>query len=68
MGGDDVVLADFDVVGDLDEVVDFGALADEGRFEAGAVDGGVGADFNVVFEDDMPSCSSLMWRPCLSGV
>ena len=44
--------ADGGVVTDLDEVVDFGTPADAGLFKAGSVDGGVGANFDVIFEDD----------------
>lgn len=51
LGGDDVMLPDLDVVGDLDEIVDFRAFADDGLFEARTIDGGVGADLDVVFED-----------------
>ena len=50
LGDDEAVGADDDVVGDLDEVVDFGALTDDGFAEAGAVDGGVCADFDVVVD------------------
>ena len=52
LSGDDVVFTDFDVVSDLDKVVDFGSFTDDGGFEAGPIDGGVGADFDVVFEND----------------
>ena len=49
---DDAMAADDDVVADLHEVVDLGALADH-RVAAGApVDGGVGADLDVVLDDD----------------
>ena len=37
---------------DLDQIVDFGALADEGLAETGAVDGGIGADFDVIADLD----------------
>ncbi len=37
---------------DLDEIVDLGAASDARFFEAGAVDGRIGADFDIVFDDD----------------
>lgn len=40
------------VVTDLDEVVDFGAFADDGFAEACAVDGGVCADLDIIADDD----------------
>jgi hypothetical protein len=51
LGGDDDIPADPAVVADVDEVVDLGPLADAGLFESAAVDGGVGADLDVVFDD-----------------
>ena len=50
--GDDDVAADHAVVGDVDEVVDLRALADAGLAERAAVDGGVGADLDVVGDDE----------------
>lgn len=49
---DDVVLANFNVMGDLDEVVDLCPISDDGSLEARAVDGRVGADLYVIFKDD----------------
>ena len=49
---DDVVRADNDVVADLNEVVDLGAGGDAGGLKTGSVDGGVRADFDVIFDDD----------------
>ncbi len=42
-----------DVMGDLDEVIDLGAASDDGGAEGAAVDGDVGADFDVVVDDDL---------------
>ena len=42
-----------DVVGDLHQVVDLGAFADDGRPQRAAVNGDVGADFHVVLDDDV---------------
>ncbi len=59
LGGEDVVFAQFDVMGDLDEVVDFGAAGYPGRFESGSVEGSIGADFDVVFEDHIAKLLEL---------
>ncbi len=40
------------VVADLDQIVDFGALADDGLAETRAVDGGVGSDLDVIADFD----------------
>ena len=52
LGSDDDVFSDEDVVADVDEVVDFYAAGDAGFVEGSAVDGGVGADFDGVFDDE----------------
>ncbi len=52
LGDDEAVFSDLDVVRDLDEVVDFRSFADDGSPEAGAVDGGVCADFYIIFDDN----------------
>lgn len=49
LGGDHIVLANFDVVGNLDEIVYFRAFADDRLLKAGAIDAGIGSDFYVVF-------------------
>ena len=50
--GDHAAAADADIVGDLHEVVDLGALADDRVGHGAAIDGGVGADLDVVLDDD----------------
>ena len=45
---------------DLDEVVDLGAGVDAGFADGGAVDAGVGLDFDVVFEDDRAGLEDLV--------
>jgi len=40
-------------VGDLHEVIDLGALADDRRSQRAAVNGDVGAKFNIVVNDDL---------------
>ncbi len=58
LGGDDDVAADDAVVADMDEVVDLGAAADAGLAERAAVDGGIRADVDVVFDGE----GSLLWE------
>ena len=45
------MLADHDVVPDLDEIVDFCATADFCVAQGAPVDGAVGADLNIVLDD-----------------
>ena len=47
------MVSDAHVVGDLDEVVEFDAVAEDGGAERGAVDGGAGSDLASVAEDDI---------------
>lgn len=51
MPGDDAMLANMAIVSDLDQIVDFGAGADDRIGQRAAVDGGAGADFHVVLQD-----------------
>ena len=48
------------IVGDLDEIVDLGALADHGVADRAAVDGGVGADLDIVLDDDAADLRNLV--------
>ena len=50
LGRQQAVPADRHIVADLDLIVDFGALADHGVAQAAAVDGGAGADLDVVLD------------------
>ena len=52
LGDDHAMPADDHVVGDLDQIVDLGALADHRVAAGAAVDRGVGADLDVVLDDD----------------
>ena len=47
------MLADFHVVRDVDEVVNFRALADDGRAERAAINRHARADFHVFADDDI---------------
>ena len=51
LGAEQGVFAYGRAVAYLDEVVDFGSGADTGLADGGAVDGGVGLDFDGIFED-----------------
>ena len=57
--GDHGVFADLDVVRDLDEIVEFRSAPDDGGFQRAAVDAGVGADLDVVFDDDSADLREL---------
>ncbi len=52
LGADKAIGTNIGAVAYLDEVVDFGAGLDAGLADSGAVDAGVGLDFDVVFDDD----------------
>ena len=52
LGDDNAVFSNDDVVGDLHEVVDLGAFADEGVAECAAINSAVGADLDVVLDHD----------------
>ena len=58
LGGNDHVLADLHIVADMHQIVDFRAAADARLVERAAVDGGVGADFDVVLNDE----ASNLWE------
>ena len=59
MRGKHAMPADLDVVRDLDEVVDLGPLPDHGVADGAAVDGGIGADLDVVLDDDAADLRNL---------
>src|SRR6202035_1870783 len=48
----DAVSPDLAVVSDLHQIVDLGALADDGVAAGAAVDGRIGADLHIVLNDD----------------
>ena len=60
LGRDDDIFSDQTVVADVDEVVNFCALADASLVEGPAVDGGVSSDFDVVFEDETTDLRGLL--------
>src|SRR3989338_7703628 len=60
LGAEQAVLAYARGVADLDEVVNLGAAADAGFADGGAVNGGAGLDFDVVFDNDRPRLRDLV--------
>src|SRR5437899_5501249 len=50
--GYNAIAADANIVGDLHQIVDLGALSDDGVGHRAAIDGRVGADLDVVLDDD----------------
>jgi len=52
-----------DAVGNLHQIVDLGAGADAGLADGGTIDGGVGADLDVVFDDDVRALGNFRWVP-----
>ena len=50
LGDDDAAAAEADVVADLHQVIEAGTGADDGVLHGAAVDGGVGADLDVVLD------------------
>ena len=55
----DAMPANADIVADLDQIVDLGALADHGIADGATVDRGAGADLDVVLDDDAPELRHL---------
>ena len=55
----DTILPDIDIVPDLNKIIDFRAAADACDTAASPVDGTVGADFNIVFDNDRSNLRNL---------
>src|ERR1700761_4332105 len=49
--GDHHIAPDRDIVADVDEIIELGAAANARLFERTAIDGGIRADFDIVFDD-----------------
>ena len=67
LGNDKAVFPDFDVMAEVDQVVDFSAPADLGRTESGIVQAGAGPDFDIVSEDDIADLGDAGMLPCFRG-
>ena len=50
--GNQGVLADFDVVRNLNQVVQFDPAANDRGLQRSAIDAGIRADFDIIFDDD----------------
>ena len=59
LSDDQGMTTDLDVVSDLHKIVYLCAFTDEGASESGAIDGGVGSDFHIVFNHDNPELSDF---------
>ena len=60
--------SDDNVMRDVDEVVDFGALPDDGGPECPAIDGGIRANFNIRMDDDVPDLRDLAMAPLVEHI
>ena len=54
------MVSDFHIVGDLAKIVNLYAVADYGGFHLGAVHRGVGADFDIIADYDIPEVFDLL--------
>lgn len=57
---EEVVLANFDIVSQMAEVIDLGTAADNGIIHRTVVDGGAGTDFDVVSDDGAAELPDVM--------
>ena len=57
---EEVVLADFDIVSQMAKDIDLGTAADDGIIHRTVVDGGAGADFDVVADDGAAELADVM--------
>src|SRR5206468_8553811 len=60
LGRENTVAPDLHVVGDLNEVVNLGPLADQGGPKRATVHGGVASDFDVILNDGLPELRELV--------
>src|ERR1043166_3281233 len=65
LGNDDAMLPHNYVMGDLHEVIDLGTFADDSRTEGAAIDGDIGADFNIIMNDHIANLRHLAVEPGL---
>lgn len=62
---EEIVLADFDIVSQMTKVIDLGAAADDGVIHRTVVDGGAGADLDVISDDSAAQLTDVMVVACL---
>ena len=65
---DDAMLTEGDVVGDLDQVIHLGALADNGRAERATVHGHICPQLDVVADDDVADLGHLAMDAVIQNV
>lgn len=57
---EEIVLADLDIMSQMAKVIDLGAAADDGVIHRTVVDGGAGADLDVVSDDSAAKLANVM--------
>src|SRR5690349_6950271 len=62
------MFADDHVMGDLHEIIDLGAFADDSGAERGAIDSDISADFDVVVNDDVANLGNFAMNPGVGNV
>src|SRR5690349_11687933 len=62
---DEAMFAHDDVVTNLDEIIDFGSLADDGRSERAAINGYICANLDIVAKDDDADLRNLAMHPAI---
>lgn len=62
---EEIVLADLDIMSQMAKVIDLGAAADDGVIHRTVVDGGAGADLDVISDDSAAELSDVMVVACL---
>src|SRR5262245_28013447 len=60
LAGEQAVTSNRHVVRDLHQIVDLGSLPDHGVTNGPAIDSGVGADFDIVLDNDAPNLRHLV--------
>ena len=62
---EEIVLADLDIMSQMAKVIDLGAAADDGVIHRTVVDGGAGADLDVISDDSAAELTDVMVVACL---
>lgn len=57
---EEIVLADFDIVSEMAKVIDLGTASNDGIVHRAIVDGGAGADLDVVSDDSAAKLANVM--------
>lgn len=62
---EEIVLADLDIMSQMAKIIDLGAAADDGVIHRTVVDGGAGADLDVISDDSAAELADVMVVACL---